>query len=167
MPNKNKNKGKSFEREFAKHLISVFGLSFNRVPNSGSYTGGQNSFRNNQLSTEQQLSFEGDTIVPMELKNFRFECKFYNNIGWQKLFDFNGESHLNKWITQAKEGLRKYWFVVFKVNNMGRYIVFNKDLMSKYKCGTNYLIYMNDYCIISLKDFFEKNKEILLEMGKE
>jgi len=168
MANKNKNKGKTFERQFAKHLTTVFGLSFNRVPNSGAFIGGQNFFRTKQLSNEQNLLFSGDVIVPIELKNFTFECKFYKKLGWQKLFDNEGESQLNKWIEQAKNDIsRKYWFVLFKINNMGGYVVFDKNLMSKYNCGTNYLIYKNDYCIISLDNFFEKNKDLILEMGKE
>jgi len=165
MSNANKNKGKSFEREFAKHLTSVFNLPFNRIPNSGAFLGGQNAYRESQVSIEQSLSCYGDIIVPIELKNFSFENKFYQKLAWQKLFDKDGEAKLNKWIEQAKQGSRKYWFVVFKINNMGCYVVFDKNI--SYNIGTNYLIYKNEYCIVSMDKFFENNKDFMLSIDKE
>lgn len=45
MPSKSKTKGSSFEREIAVYLSNLYKESFVRVPNSGAYTGGNNSHR--------------------------------------------------------------------------------------------------------------------------
>ena len=50
MANPQKNKGKNFERFVAKHLSSVFDLNFERIPNSGAFTGGKNVSRASKLT---------------------------------------------------------------------------------------------------------------------
>ena len=40
MANKNKNKGKAFERQICEILTNCFGINFQRIPNSGAYVGG-------------------------------------------------------------------------------------------------------------------------------
>jgi len=84
--NKNKNKGKAFERVIAKHLTEVFDLSFTRTPNSGAYVGGMNMFGMKQLSDSQILLSEGDIIVPDELYNMKIECKAYTSFAFHQLF---------------------------------------------------------------------------------
>ena len=100
MSNANKNKGKAFERQIAKHLTSVFGLNFQRVPNSGAMIGGMNSYRMSFLTPEQQLLACGDLIVPSELSHTQFEMKSYKTFSFYSLYDNNEQ--LNKWIIQAK-----------------------------------------------------------------
>ena len=80
MSNHNKNKGKSYERQLAKQLTSVFQLNFNRVPNSGAFIGGKNINRAQNLSEQQILLMSGDIIVPEQLAHVDFEFKFYKEL---------------------------------------------------------------------------------------
>jgi hypothetical protein len=162
MSNKNKNKGKGWERELAKHLSQITGLSFVRVPNSGAFVGGKNQFRTNQLSQEQQLLMNGDIIMPIEWKDVTIECKFFKKIGWQKLFDSEGESNLNKWIEQVEVCNKPLWFICFKINNNGSYILFKESSLKLFKYS-NSLRYKKDYVIVSLDNFFEENKEVITQ----
>ena len=120
--NANKNKGKNFERFVAKHLTNVFGLNFERVPASGSFTGGKNVVRVDKLTDEQLLLCDGDIIVPKELSHICFECKWYKELSWNKLFKNEGESHLNKWIEQTEITSKPLWFVIFRINRQIRII---------------------------------------------
>lgn len=84
--NRNKEKGKAFERAVANHLTDVFNLSFTRTPNSGAYVGGLNAFRMKSLSDSQILLTEGDIIVPDELHQLKIECKSYKSLSFHQLF---------------------------------------------------------------------------------
>ena len=79
MGNKNKNKGKSFERQICKILSDIFGLNFQRIPNSGAFVGGSNIDRYDKLTEEQRLLADGDIIVPKELSHISMECKSYKD----------------------------------------------------------------------------------------
>ena len=71
MPSKQISKGSAFERQIAKHLSEVFELNFERVPNSGAFTGGKNIHRYNTLTEAQKLIYDGDILVPEQLKNIK------------------------------------------------------------------------------------------------
>jgi hypothetical protein len=160
MPNASKNKGKSFERDLAKHLISVFGLNFERVWSSGAFVGGSNSFRIQKLSKSQSLLATGDLIVPDELSHLSFECKFYRDFSWPQLFSKNIQ--LDKWISQAS-ACEKLWFLVVKINRTTPFVVFDSCHHSKWalEIPGNFLMYGK--CVIcSLDGFFERNKNYLL-----
>ena len=75
MTSPQKAKGNNFERDVAKHLSTVFGLNFTRVPTSGAMTGGMNAAVLERLSGSQKLLLEGDLIPPDELYNMKIECK--------------------------------------------------------------------------------------------
>ena len=75
MPSKQKAKGNNFERTIAKHLSTVFGHNFERVPTSGAMTGGLNAHVLERLSDSQKLLLEGDLIPPDEMPNLKIECK--------------------------------------------------------------------------------------------
>jgi len=158
MSNASKNKGKAFEREFAKHLTSIFGLNFNRVPNSGAFTGGLNSFRNNYLTEEQKLLATGDIIVPKELGRYAFECKWYKDFEWHHVLTQN--LTLDKWIAQAS-ATSKQWFLIFKINRQGWFVVYSDVNASLYKHVGNKILYGKNI-IVSGDQFFELNKETLL-----
>ena len=165
--NKNKNKGKTWERELATHLSEVTGKSFLRVPNSGAYVGNSNSFRVEVLTPEQIGMFEGDIITPKEWDHVRFECKFYKKMAWGQLFQPEGESQLNSWIKQSKQGTRPLWFLCFKINNIGKFIVFDFEQGDKYNynfdnCLTYRVNGIDGMCYIATMDnFFELNKDII------
>lgn len=164
MANANKNKGKSFERELAAHLSTVFGLNFERVWSSGAFTGGKNYFRKASLSKSQELATSGDIIVPDELSLISFEAKFYKVFSFVSLFSTNKQ--LDGWIAQAQSS-RKMWFLPFKVNNCGVHVVYDPayDSVQLQTVG-NFMRY-GKYNIVPLVGFFEANKDILLNYCKK
>lgn len=165
MANNNKNKGKRGEREVAARLSSVFGLNFCRVPNSGAFVGGMNSFRKQTLTATQSLLATGDLIVPDELKHISFEIKTYKDFSFGSLFTQN--KLLDGWIQQAAD-CGKFWFLIFKINHLGEFVVYDNELfkLAGIILGSNYMIYRQKYTITSMDDFFTNNKQILLDLAK-
>ena len=173
--NASKNKGKCYEREVAKHLSKVTELNFERVPSSGSFVGGANSFRNDKLSREQINLFEGDIITPKEWDHVRIECKWYKDFCWHQLFDPSGERVLNTWIKQAQQGTKPLWFLCFKINRCGDYVVFDSKYTHMLKTPLHKFEYnpvenlnfvFSHSLIITSKDlFFEMNKDTILVIG--
>ena len=159
MANKQKAKGKSFEREVAKHLSVVFNLNFERVPNSGAFTGGLNSFRDSKLDEEQSRIFDGDILSPKELTNTEFECKSRKDFGFHLLFSESKE--LDGWIEQAKSD--KWWFLIFKPNRKGRYVAFDNRV--HYTVNSPVMSY-KDVFIVSMDGFFEANKDRILKYNE-
>ena len=163
MSNYSKQKGNNLEREVSKELSDVFNLSFIRVPNSGAFTGKSNKFRSNQLSKEQNLIMSGDIIVPIELSKFSLECKFYKNFSFTSLFT-NNET-LNDWISQASNDLDKIWFIILKVNNVGKFLVFDIKHENLFLKSETRLIYKDKYIFTKYDNFFKANKELILKIG--
>lgn len=159
MPSKSKQKGNAFEREVCTYLKGLTGLSFVRVPNSGAYIGNSNRERAKELSKSQVQTFDGDIIVPKEYAEWSFECKFYKSIAWKKLFSEEGEAKVNSWIKQARDSVKPYWMVFFKINNSGTYCIFNEKLIKKkkLKLETSYLNYLNGFVIMDMKKLWETN----------
>jgi len=151
-----KNKGKAGERWVAAHLGKVFGLNFQRVPNSGAFTGGMNAFRKSSMTETQALLANGDIIVPDELKHLSFEVKTYKDFSFAGLFTKNKQ--LDEWIAQAA-ACGKIWFLVFKINHAGAFVVF--DTFRSFTIPGNKMFY-KEYTICSIDNFFETNKETLL-----
>lgn len=162
MSNANKNKGKRFEREVAEMLTNAFGLNFCRVPNSGAFVGGQNSFRRSNLSPSQESLMTGDIIVPEELFHITLECKNYKEFSFASLFTEN--KLLDKWIEQAKHPV-KFWFLIFKINREGAFVVFDSRLLSYLRITGNNMLY-KDAIILPLEQFFELNKDQILNLWK-
>lgn len=158
--NKNKNKGKAFERVVAKHLTEVFNLSFTRTPNSGAYVGGMNMFRMKQLSDSQILLSEGDIIVPDELYNMKIECKAYSSLSFHQLFSTCKQ--LDGWIEQASSD-DKIWFLIFKINRAGTYVCFHNQNYPNFDVPNNILHY-HEYIVTQYDSFFENNRDIILSM---
>jgi hypothetical protein len=163
MTSKQKAKGNGFERQIATHLSDVFGLNFERVPTSGAFTGGKNIHRYNKLSDSQKLIYDGDLIVPDELSSFKIECKSYKDFSFHGLFTNNKQ--LDGWIDQAEVDF-KLWFLFFKINNKGTYIVFNRTIWKSVHYSGNYCNYKS-YYIVPLEGFFEKNKRTFLNMNNK
>jgi hypothetical protein len=162
MANANKNKGKGWERELAKDLCEVFGLSFMRVPNSGAWIGGKNFFRAAKISKEQNLMMEGDIIMPIELSHIKIEAKFYQKFSFISLYDSN--AIFDSWVTQSEIGdTKKISFVIFKINNNGAFISIHKSHASLFVVPTNYMVYKNQI-IFRYDGFFAANKQKLLDL---
>lgn len=163
MANANKNKGKSFERELAHHLTAVFGHNFERVWSSGAFTGGKNVSRLQKLTSSQQLATVGDIIPPEALSKFSWECKFYKAIPFHTFLIEN--AMLDKWIEQAKCPDR-FWFLVFKINNQGAYVVFAPEPPIQIPLSTSFIRYKGCY-IVKMEGFFEVNKYAMLNWNIE
>ena len=97
MSNPNKDKGKCFEREVCAVFHEVYNLSFQRVPNSGSFTGGFNAKRLVGMSDSQQLINRGDIIPPDELYKLAVECKSRKEFAFHLLFSQSNLLKMGIW----------------------------------------------------------------------
>lgn len=135
MPAPSKIKGNGFERDVAKIFSSVTGTNWQRVPNSGSFVGGSNAHRLQQLTENQILLARGDLIPGDGFEKTIIECKFYKDLTWHKLFDAKGITKLNEWIEQVlidhKLSNSAFYCVIFKINRQGAFIVYEKDQVIK------------------------------------
>lgn len=167
MSNSSKNKGKSFERDVAKFLGEIFKLNFERVPNSGAFIGGANRFRENKLSKEQTLLMDGDIITPVELAHVSIECKSYKDIRWHLMYKKDGIQQLNKWIDQASRTTKPLWFLFFKINNQGSFVVYDSSY-SEFVVDSYSVYYYNNkkYYITDMAHFFNKNHVKILNFRK-
>jgi hypothetical protein len=163
MTSRQKSKGNAFERQVADHLSKIFNLNFERVPNSGAFTGGKNITRYNSLSDAQKLIYDGDILVPEELSNFKIECKSYRDFSFHGLFTQNKQ--LDIWIEQAESNFR-LWFLIFKINNKGGFVVFDRSMWKSVRYSGNYVNYKG-YYVIPMKGFFEDNYKTMLKMNEK
>ena len=154
MANKSKNKGSNFEREVASFLSEKYNESFTRVPYSGSFIGGKNSFRKNTLTEGQTRSFKGDIIPPDDWIYFNCECKFYESFAFHSLYTKN--PLLEKWIDQMLDAADPddMNIVIFKINYQGRFIVFDSDEPFLTYSG-NKTTYNYNGCTYNICDFEE------------
>lgn len=162
MGNKNKNKGKTFERQICKILSDIFGLNFQRIPNSGSFVGGLNIERYDKLTEEQRLLADGDIIVPKELSHISMECKSYKDFSFSSLL-LGKNSLLDGWIKQASNTKKQKWILFFKINNKGIFSVYDKACFVNQMQKENYYIYQDKYVIQEINEFLNKNKNKLYE----
>jgi len=171
MANASKNKGKSWEREIAKHLTAIYGVNFQRVPNSGAFVGGFNSNRIASLTPEQLLLASGDIILPRFLSHITLEGKFYKDFNFESLLINNQQ--LDGWIEQASV-VGKIPFVLFKINRKGGFVVFPSAIKDKLNVEGSHLNYWvtkkespacGCYIIVKMEGFFEKNKEAIVALN--
>jgi hypothetical protein len=164
-----KQKGNAFERVISDHLTSIFNLKFFRTPGSGAYVGGRNFHRTNELSNSQQLLLEGDIVVPEELDFLKFECKTLKTFSFSSLMENN--AIFESWVEQATSE-DKLWFLIFKINNRGTFIVYESDLYDGFLHPKKH--YVNYYhrglhrgvVIEKMDGWFEANKDTLLDYAK-
>lgn len=163
MPSPQKAKGNAWERDVAKHLSSIFDANFTRVPTSGAMTGGANAFLLEKLSKSQKLLLEGDIIPPDHLYKMKIECKSHKTFSFSGLFTEN--KLIDSWIEQSISS-DKVWFLVFKINNQGKFVCFNRNVFKTCDqlCDRSYMLYKEHYYITSMTGFFEKYKGNLLRL---
>jgi hypothetical protein len=139
----NKQKGKRVEREIADLFSQETGLSWQRVPNSGAFIGGQNVNRIQNLSENQILLARGDLIPPDEFSGVVIECKGRVDFSFNLLFEKSTD--LDSWIKQAlidyEVSNGKFLAVIFKVNRKGYYVAYKKGQLhsSVLRNGLDYL----------------------------
>ena len=126
MPTKSKQKGKAFEREVAQFLSGLYNTTFTRVPDSGAFTGGKNSFRKNHLTEGQIRAHKGDIIPPDEWKYLNIECKSYSSFPFHQLFSNTLIPILEAWLEQTLEAADPgdCSTLLMKFNRIGRYIAY-------------------------------------------
>tara|TARA_Y100000114_G_scaffold155081_1_gene178453 strand:- start:314 stop:829 length:516 start_codon:yes stop_codon:yes gene_type:complete len=161
MPAKSKQKGKSFEREVAHYLSDLYQKSFTRVPDSGAYTGGKNSFRKDHLTEGQIRAHKGDIIPPDEWKYLNIECKSYSSFPFHQLFSNITIPLLESWIEQTLEAADKgdCNILMMKFNRIGRYLAFQSTRDFKTFRHVDYTDKnKNIWRFTSYNDFFKLNK---------
>ena len=134
MPSKAKAKGNSWEREICSFFISVFGGNFQRVPNSGAFTGGSNSFRKTAMTANQKSYMKSDIIPPDNMRKLNVEAKSYKEINFHQIL--NGCcTQLDQWINQTQDSADTgdISFTIFKITRRGSWVVFKEDLLNQFK----------------------------------
>jgi hypothetical protein len=102
MPSKSKAKGNAWELEVAKFLSETYNESFLRIPSSGAWVGGKNTFRKESIDQAQLQSKKGDIHPPSEWKHFNLECKSYKDFPFHQLW-YADVKILDSWIQQQHE----------------------------------------------------------------
>ena len=163
MPNPQKQKGSSFEREVSRYLSTIYNESFIRAPGSGAYVGGKNQARTQILHEGQIRSFKGDIVPGQNFPKFNAECKSYAD------FPFNlvlaGECKvLDGWLDQMMEVAEPgdVNILFMKFNRKGRFVAVQSSLT----WVTDHFLYYTstkhkDWLILEFDNFFKHNAELL------
>lgn len=129
MANPQKDKGKRFEREVAQYFTETFNKPFQRVPNSGAFTGGKNQNRLKALSNTQIKLHRGDIIAPDEY-NIVIECKNYHKKNFTGGFVGLMQSYSSKfedWLDEVRadaDNTRIPYILAFKITGASTHIFF-------------------------------------------
>ena len=171
MANKNKNRGKSFEREVCKIFEGCYGGTWRRTPTSGAFYGGSNSHRLDNASMSQALIDVGDIIPPEEYEGLVIECKLRKTFAFNLLLSTSTE--LESWIEQASIDYEKFehakvFMVIFKVVRKGLFIVTRKSqICDESVTGLDY--YYNNICYRLTpfdKEWLLKHKTVIDKLCK-
>lgn len=165
-----KNKGNSFEREVAKFLTTIFNEHFNRnISGSGSYIGGNNIYRKQIISDSQVWNNQGDIICPDSFNGkLIIECKFYKDFPFHHFLINKSIPLLDDWIKQQLTIVEdnNIWFIVFKINRVGSYIVIPEKIIDIDDSLGNHSIYYNNgnrYIIAEFESFIKLYKNQIKE----
>lgn len=164
MPSKSKTKGSNFERSVAKFLSNLFDDNFLRVPASGAFTGGKNVHRLDEMTDMQRRVFQGDIIPGSILGNTKFECKSYASIPWHQLMQ-NSCKLVDKWIEQAEDSIVP-WYLIFKGNNIGSYVLVPLDIADRFHYPTQLAVLTyKQFTISSFEQTFTINKQKIIDLN--
>jgi hypothetical protein len=172
---KAKAKGNMWEREICKFLGDTLGGNFMRVPNSGAYMGGKNTFRKAHMSDVQQRAAKGDIIPPDDLPLLNLEAKNYADIAFHQIIDGQCKQ-LDIWIDQTEEpaDAQDASFTIFKITRKGSWVAFKASLQDKVDLtGLSYVVYRKgfntaqhcDYLVVSYEPFFTQNRAAIRKLG--
>jgi len=163
MPNPQKQKGSSWEREVARFLSEKYNESFIRAPGSGAYVGGKNKVRTQILHEGQIRSFKGDIVPGQSFPRFNAECKSYADFPFHQVLAGNCKT-LETWLDQMmdvseSEDLN---ILFMKFNRKGRFVA----VQSKLTWVTDQFLYYTsskhgDWIIIEFDHFFKLNADLL------
>ena len=129
MPSKSKTKGNSWELEVAKFLTETYNATFLRVPSSGAFVGGKNTFRKATLDQGQLQSKKGDIHPPQEWTHINIECKSYKDFPFHQLWTSDVKI-LDSWINQQHEVEDEgdLNLILIKISNKGKWVVYQENL---------------------------------------
>jgi len=144
LPSKGKAKGNGWEREVADFLSELYGESFVRVPNSGAFIGGKNSYRKSNLSEQQIRSFKGDIIPGPSFPNLNLEAKFYKDFAFHQVLQGSCKQ-LDDWINQMLTTCDEsdINILAMKFNRKGSFIAHEIKHLSILNTGSNHIRYHN------------------------
>lgn len=164
MPNKGKSKGNAGERKIADFLSKLYEQKFIRVPNSGAFLGGANTFRKIGMDEGQIATFKADLIPPSNMRKLVIESKFYGAFPFENIIKNNPIPLLDKWIDQAKVSSDPddFWIVVFRINHKGSFAVFAADKAHNFLV-LNHARY-DSYMITEFESFFNMNKDAVFNL---
>jgi len=162
---KSKDKGKTFERDIANYLSTLYEESFTRVPQSGAYVGGQNAVRKEHLSENQIRGFKSDIIPPDGWGHLNIECKAYADFPFHQLFQHKEIPILNTWIQQTYDAADPGDFnlIIMKFNRKGKYVMYE----TKHHMVTNNGIIYKSWYFCEFDKFFSDNKENVKEYSQK
>ena len=163
MPNPQKQKGNSFEREIAQFLSETYNESFIRAPGSGAYVGGKNTNRMQILHEGQIRSFKGDIVPGQNFPKLNAECKSYADFPFHLVLAGNCkvlEGWLEQMMAVAETGDLNILFMKF--NRKGRFVAVQSHLtwvtdQFLYYTSSNH----GDWIIIEFEHFFKLNRDLL------
>lgn len=159
MPSKSKAKGNSWELEVAKFLTELYNQTFLRVPSSGAFVGGKNSFRKATLDQGQLQSKKGDIQPPSDWNHFNMECKSYADFPFHQLWTTDVKI-LDAWIQQQHdvEDEGDLNLILIKISRKDKWVVYQQNLGFE---STRALFYKGWY-FTSWDDFWIKPTNINL-----
>lgn len=167
MTSKSKSKGNSWERDVAKHLSTMYGESFIRVPNSGAYIGGANTARKEILHEGQIRSFKGDIIPGQSFPKFNAECKSYADFPFHQLFS-GSVKQLDTWLDQlmAVADPLDFNILFMKFNRKGKFVAV--EYREDYGF-IHFMLYKNNigtWAIVDYDEFWKYNSSLVKELCK-
>lgn len=163
MPNPQKQKGSSFEREVATYLSTTYGESFIRAPGSGAYVGGKNKVRTQILHEGQIRSFKGDIVPGQSFSKMNAECKSYADFPFHLVLAGDCKV-LDGWLNQMMDVSEDndVNILFMKFNRKGRFVCVQTSLTW---VTDQFLYYTSknhkDWIIVEFEHFFNHNKDLL------
>ena len=162
MTSPQKSKGNSWEREFCSILAKHLEGNWQRVPNSGAFTGAGNAFRKDTLTAKQNRIFKGDVIPDDNFPKLTLECKFYADFNWTNLLR-ERVLKLDEWIAQTRDSANSddVWLLAMKFNRQGTFVAYDKSLLPECQLR-NHAVY-KDCIFTDLETWLADNKAYLKE----
>lgn len=154
MPSKSKAKGNAWELEVSKFLTETYNETFIRIPSSGAFVGGKNTFRKETLGEAQLQSKKGDIHPPADWKYWNIECKSYADFPFHQLW-YTDVKILDAWIQQQKdvEDDGDLNLILIKISRKEKWVVFPADL----EFQTNRHIYYKGWKFVHWDEFWKNS----------
>lgn len=166
MPSKSKAKGNAWELDVAKFLSETYNESFLRIPSSGAFVGGKNTFRKSQISAEQLQGKKGDIHPPASWKHWNIECKSYADFPFHQLW-YADVKILDSWIAQQHEveDAGDLNLILIKISRKDKWVVYPQSLNFVVDRGLQY----KGWIFASWDDFWLKpqNQQLVQQYSEQ